>query len=140
MAVPSDQLPIGEGRDPAGTPGAGFFIDLTVLEAVERDGPDWKYDDARFIEEAIREPDAIFEGPKGFAQRDILCYAVRPTHDPENEFDSGPPAFGKVFLVYVRVGMGYVVFDWAWREEDEAHPGRPLGWETEFARMTWFRT
>lgn len=139
MSLPSDQLPLGEGLDPAGKPGAPFFIDTIALETVERDGPEWKFEDARFIEEAIQEPDAIFQGLRRVGQQEGLCYSVRPTRDPDIENDTGPPCYGQVFLVYVRVGMGYVVFDWAWREEDENSPGHPAGWQGDFTRRLWHR-
>jgi len=55
------------------------------LDVIERDGAEWKLEDARFIPEAVREPDAIFEGLRRPNQRQGLCYSVRPTRDPEEE-------------------------------------------------------
>ncbi len=140
MAIPINQLPIGEGRDPAGNPGASFFIDRDALELIERDGPEWKFDDARFIEEGVNQPDAIFEEQGSAGQRASLCYSVRPTQDPDEESESFP-RYGYVFVVFVCLGVGgYVVFDWEWREEDPETPGHPLNWETDFARRSWQRT
>jgi hypothetical protein len=140
MPLPADQLPIGEGRDPSGQPGAMFYVDRAELDIIEQDGPDWKLDDARFIAEAVAEPDAIFEGLQRPGQEKSLCYAVRPTHDPDQESES-LPRYGFVFLVFVRLGVGgFVVFDWEWREEDPDMPGYPVGWKDDFARRTWQKT
>lgn len=141
MAIPFDQLPIGGGLDPEGNPGASFFIDRNELAMIERDGPEWKYDDARFIEEAVSSPDAIFEGLGRANQDEGLCYSVRLTSDPEEAKEAaGPPRYGYVFVVFVRSGVGgYVVFDWEWREEDE-EAGHPLNWQNDFTRRTWHAT
>ena len=141
MAIPSNQLPIGEGLHPDGTGGATFFVDRAELDVLEHDGPEWKLEDARFIKEAVADPDAIFQGLKRTGQEDGLAYSVRPTHDPDDEVPNPiPPRFGYVFLAFARSGIGgYVVFDWEWREEADL-PGHPVGWETDFERRTWFKT
>jgi hypothetical protein len=92
MAIPIDQMPIGEGRHPDGEPGASFFIDRPTLEMIEKEGPDWKFDDARFLREAVSEPDTIFEGLKRANHEDCFCYCVRPTHDPDDP-DAPRPLF-----------------------------------------------
>ena len=141
MAIPIDQLPIGEGRNPDGTPGASFFIDRAELDLIAEDGPAWKLEDARFIYEAVQEPDAIFEGLKRPNQTQSLCYSVRPTHDPEDEGSEGPPRYGYVFVAFARPGVGgWIVFDWEWREEEADSPGHPVDWETHFERQLWWRT
>jgi hypothetical protein len=61
MPIPFDQMPIGEGLLPDGTR-VPFFINAKELRALQDEGPAWKYHDARFIEEAVSNPDAIFEG------------------------------------------------------------------------------
>jgi len=140
MAVPSNQLPVGEGLGPAGEPGASFFIDLDELRLIEEDGPEWKYEDARFIHEAVSLPDAIFAGLKRPGQRESSCYSERVTHDPDEQAPGGLPRYGQVFLAYVRAEVGFIVFDWEWREEDPEEPGHPLGWGVALARRTWRRT
>ncbi len=141
MAIPFDQLPIGEGLHPTGEPGASFFIDRTELELIERDGPEWKFFDTRFLEEAVREPDAIFEVSNLPDEGETHCYSVRLTRDPAERESEALPRYGFVFLVFARVGVGgYVVFDWEWREEDPDVPGHPLNWGRDFARRTWPKT
>ncbi len=141
MALPADQVPVGEGLHPDGSPGADFFVDRLVLESLEEDGPASKYEDARFIEEAVGQPDAIFEGLQRENMQDRLCYSVRLTRDPEDEDNPLPPRFGVVFLVFVRPGAwGYVVFDWDWRTEDGDTPGHPENWQEDFTRRTWRKT
>jgi hypothetical protein len=140
VAIPIDQLPIGEGLHPDGTPGAEFFVDRRMLEALEESGPVAKYEDARFIEECVKQPDAIYEGLKRDNQEEGLCYSVRPDRDPDEPEATALPRSGYAFLVFVRRGaVGYIVFDWAWREEDGDHPGHPLRWENDFTRRTWTR-
>jgi hypothetical protein len=140
MPVPIDQMPIGEGRNPDGSPGASFFIDKAELEIIRRDGPEWKFEDLRFIPEAILEPDAIFEGLLRPGQEKSLCYSVRPTRDPDTN-EEGLPRYGSAFVVFARVGIGgFVVFDWEWREEDPQAPGHPMDWESSFERATWRKT
>lgn len=141
MAIPSDQIPIGDGLDPSGNPGASFFIDRTELDIIQQDGPEWKLEDARFIAEAVQEPDAIFEGLLRPRQENSLCYSVRVTHDPNEPESQALPRYGYVFLVFARLGVGgFVVFDWEWREEDADHPGHPTGWPDDFERRSWLKT
>lgn len=142
MPIPKDQLPIGEGVYPNGDPGASFFMDRAELDILEGDGPEWKLEDARFIPEAIKDPDAIFQGLKRPGYEESHAYSVRPTHDPDvEELNPVPPRLGFVFLVYVRTAVGgYVVFDWEWRPEDAENPGHPVGGMTDFARRTWHKT
>ena len=142
MPIPRDQLPIGAGLYPDGTGGASFFMDAAELDVLERDGPEWKLEDARFFKEAINDPDAIFQGLKRPGHDESFAYCVRPTHDPAVEAtDPIPPRFGFVFIVYARSGIGgYVVFDWEWREEDADNPGHAVHWESDFERRTWRKT
>jgi hypothetical protein len=143
MAIPIYLLPVGEGRLPDGTT-APFFIDRRELDAVRDNGPGWKYHDARFIEEAVTDPDAIFEGLRRPNQADSVCYSVQPTRDPDADEDpygiGTPPVFGQVFLAFVTLGqMGYVVFDWEWRPGSPDEPGYPENWRTDFVRRVWHR-
>jgi hypothetical protein len=136
MAVPFDQIPIGEGLDPEGNPGAMVYVDRGEIDRLEEEGPQWQLEDARFIPEAVSSPDATFE-----VQKDRYCYSVRPTRDPDDEHAQMPPRFGYAFLVFVRPAVwGYVVDDWSWREEDFDNPGHPAGWKSDFARRIWNKT
>jgi hypothetical protein len=140
VAIPFDQLPIGEGLCPDGRPGATFFISKTNLQVFERDGPEGKYEDARFVHETVQSPDAVFKGLNRSGHEESLCYSVRPTFDPDDP-DSGPPRYGYVFLAFIRPGVGgFVVFDWDWREEDSDAPGHPEGWADAFGERTWLKT
>lgn len=141
MAIPFDQLPIGDGLLPDGTR-APFFIDRRELTTVRDEGPTWKYHDARFIEEAVSNPDAIFKGLRRPNQTTSFCYSVQPTRDPDEDPDdmglSLPPTFGRVFCAFVCLGaMGYIVFDWEWRPVSPDDPGHPENWTTDFAERVW---
>ena len=143
MPVPFDQLPIGDGRLPDGTT-APFFVDRRELERVREDGPTWKYEDARFIPQAVSEPDAIFRGLRRPNQVDSLCYSVFLTHDPDDEASefgsAAAPVFGYVFLAFAYLApMGYLVFDWEWRPTAD-EPGHPENWPTDFAERVWHST
>jgi hypothetical protein len=138
LAVPLDQIPLGEGKDPEGKP-AEFFVDRNALNQYRDQGPQWKYEDARFIPEAITEPDAIFAGLGRPNEDGSFCYAVRLTHDPD-EAASGPPRYGMAFVVFVKRVFGYVVFDWGWREEDPDCPGHPMEWKKDFQERKWHRS
>lgn len=142
MPIPFDQIPVGEGLLPDGTR-APFFVDGRELRILHEQGPAWKYHDARFIEEAVADPDVIFEGLRRPNQTDAFCYSVRPLRDPDEEEDSTsellPPVWGQVFLAFARLGpMGYLVFDWEWRPEG-AEPGHPEDGDTDFERIVWQR-
>jgi hypothetical protein len=140
MAMPADQIPVGEGVGPDGQSRAEFFIDRPMVDHLIDNGPTWKLDDARFIKETVESPDAIFEGLRRDNHEESLCYSVRPTRDPDNEDGSLPPRFGFVFVIFVVRRFGLVVFDWEWRTEDFNHPGHPENWTTDFTRRLWLKT
>jgi hypothetical protein len=142
VALPADQVPVCEGKAPDGRGTCLFYVKRSVLDTIRDDGPPWKLDEARFIEEAVKEPDAIFEGLNRPGMADAVAYSVRPMRDPEEE--EGPPTlprYGQAFVVYARPGTwGYVILDWEWRAEDGEQPGHPTGWEADFVRRTWNKT
>ena len=141
MPMPADQLPVGEGRLPDGSL-AMFYVSRPEIARVRDQGPQEKYEASRFLLEAVQEPDAIFAGLRRPNQDANLCYSVFLTHDPDDR-DEGcaqPPRYGYVFLAFVRVAnMGYVIFDWEWREEDPAHTGHPTNWKRDFEERVWSR-
>jgi len=142
MPIPFDQIPVGEGLLPDGRR-VPFFVDRRTLDLLSEHGHAEKYHDARFIPMTVGDPDAIFQGLRRPNQNDGLCYSIRPESDPDDEEDetrSGAtlPRYGVVFLVFVEVrDMGYVVFDWEWREEHSEEPGYPKGWESDFAAKVY---
>lgn len=140
MALNSDYLPVDDGIGPYGNSDVPFYVLKTVIRELQDDGPEWKYEDARFLKEAIQQPDVIFGDLKRNGENDSFAYSVRLTHDPHEE-NPFPPAFGRVFLVFVRLGQGgYLIFDWEWREEDADHPGFPIGFGQDFGSPTWKKT
>ena len=142
MPIPFDQIPVGEGLLPDGGRGP-FFVDRRTLDLLAEHGFVEKYHDARFVPGAVSKPDAIFQGLRRPNQHDGLCYSVRPENDPEAESDEDPgfaglPRYGVAFLAFVEVrDMGYVVFDWEWRDEDPDEPGLPRGWRNDFAAKVY---
>jgi hypothetical protein len=67
VPIPRDQLPIGEGLHPDGTPGAEFFVDRPMLDALEELGPAEKHDDGRFVHMADKLTEYLQQHPcKGF--------------------------------------------------------------------------
>ncbi|AWM38698.1 hypothetical protein GobsT_31130 [Gemmata obscuriglobus] len=141
MAMPADQLPVGEGLLPDGSWGM-FYVSRPEMIRLRDNGPQEKYEDARFLEEAVRDPDAIFLGLRRPNQDDALCYSVFLTCDPEEDDEDykKPPRYGLAFLAFVRVAnMGCVIFDWEWREEDPDLPGHPNNWRRDFGERLWSR-
>jgi hypothetical protein len=142
MPIPFDQIPVGEGLLPGGGR-VPFFVDRRTLELLAEHGYAEKYQNARFIPMAVANPDAIFQGLRRPNQNDGLCYSIRPESDPDDDEDDAPsnavlPRYGVAFLVFVEMrDMGPVVFDWEWREEDPDEPGRPNGWENDFATKVY---
>lgn len=141
MALPSNLIPVGNGCGPNGGL-VPFYVDRQVLDTVRDEGPAWLFHDARFIEEAVCDPDAIFEGLRRPNHVEALCYSVRPSRDPDederDDYLAVPPVFGRVFLAFAQIGpMGYVVFGWEWREEDPDEPGHPEDWQADFGSRIW---
>jgi len=114
MALPQNQIPICRGRSPDDPVNETvmFYVDKSVIQVLEKHGPEWKYHDARFLPEAVDSPDAIFEGLNRPGHEDSLCYSVRPTHDPLEPESTTLPRFSEVLLVFMRrcVG-GCLVYD-----------------------------
>jgi hypothetical protein len=137
MAVPFDQIPVGEGLLPGGGRGP-FFQSRRTLDLLAEHGHAEKYSDARFVPVAVSDPDAIFRGLRRPNQHEGLCYSVRPESDPDDPEAGGLPRYGVAFLAFVEVrDMGYVVFDWGWRDEDLDDPGHPRGWGDDFAAKVY---
>lgn len=137
MALNSDYLPVDDGIGPNGTIDVPFYVDIHRIRELRDDGPEWKYEDARFLKETIQQPDVIFGDLRRDGENDSFAYSVRLTHDPDEE-QQVPPTFGKVFLAFVRlVQGGYLIFDWEWREEDPDNPGFPKGHKQDFGSPTW---
>lgn len=136
MPIPSNQELIGQGKGPDGEL-VTFFIDKEVVDNLEKYGPLWKWEDSRFVEEAIVNPDVIFEGLGRAGFESGLCYSVRPTFDSDEPENLGLPHYGMVVLVFVRQCVGgFLVYDWEWREEDFNDPGHPTNWK-DFGRKLW---
>jgi hypothetical protein len=137
MAVPFDQIPVGEGVLPGGGRGQ-FFVDRRTVDLLIEHGFTEKLHDSRFLPMTVDAPDAIFRGLRRPNQNDGLCYSIRPESDPDTADEdpgfAGLPRYGMAFLAFVEVrDMGFVVFDWEWRDEDPDEPGHPLGWRDDFA-------
>lgn len=138
VAVPFDHEVAGEGKSPDGLGVSRFYIEKTFLNTLRDHGPEWKLEDAKYIEEAISDPDAIFEGLNRTGLEDGVAYSVRPSHDPEEPEVETLPHYGYTFVVYARPGgWGYVIINWDWRAEDSDSPGHPEGWEADFTRRSW---
>lgn len=141
MALPVDHVPIGEGPDQTGNHKVMFYLDKLLLDNEENGGPEWEYGDLRFVTEAVQNPDAIFKSLLRYGEDESLCYSVRPTFDPSDPENNSLPRYGYAFLAFVRSeGWGFVVFDLAWRKEDEVEPGHPQNWEIDLGERTWHRT
>lgn len=99
--MPADQIPVGEGVSPDGKTLVEFFVDRRIIDTLMEHGPVSKYEDARFILEAVARPDAIFEGLARDNHEESLCYTTRIEKDPDDEDGPFSPRYGMVFVVFV---------------------------------------
>jgi hypothetical protein len=128
MPIPADNIPLGLGRNPlVEGEEVEFFVSASNLDKIEADGPTWKLADAVHVRAVIKNPDAIFEGLQREEYEDGFCYSFKPPQSPA----------GMVFLIFIMMNMGYVVFDWEWRPEDKINSGHPEKWDTNFGRLVW---
>ncbi len=61
----ADYMPIAVGRThlfdgEVGDGGFAFYTSIAALDAIETDGPTWKFADAHLVTQAIEDPVAIF--------------------------------------------------------------------------------
>jgi hypothetical protein len=145
MLVPIDQIPLGEGILPDGGCGP-FYVDRQTLTLLQENGHSEKYSDARFLLMAVTKPDAIFKGLRRPNQLEGLCYSIRPEGDPDDENSEDAeshaitalPRYGAAFLAFIEIRVvGYVAFDWEWRDEDPDMPGYPLNWADDFGKQVY---
>jgi hypothetical protein len=140
MALPANRVPIGEGPDETGQRMVMFYLDKDLLDNEENGGPEWEYEDLRFVPEAVQSPDAIFKNLMRHGEDESLCYSVRPEFDPDDPENDSLPRYGYAFLAFVRKDVGgFVVFDVAWRKENE-EPGHPHNWQDDMGERTWHKT
>jgi hypothetical protein len=139
MSMAEDEILIGDGIGPEGK-AATFYAAKEVLYALEDFGPQWKYEDCRFMIEAVANPDSIFAVRGRIDDDEVFCYSVRPTYDPDEPAVETLPRYGYAFVVYLkRIGEEYLAYDWDWREEDGDSPGHPAE-RAEFWRQLWPQT
>jgi hypothetical protein len=132
------------GMGPDGKAQVTFYVSIERLREIQRFGPEWKFDNARLLKEALASPTAVFEGLERRGMQAAFCYAAKPSR----RYRKGgaietPFSPDRVFVVYVDPMPGvneYEVLDWAIREEDRKKPGYPAGWENDFGRVVWGAT
>jgi len=133
----SGYLWIGDGLCPEGQGRCDFWVNLDEIKAYETDLP-WKYYNSALIGDVIESPQVIFEGLRRDGYESAFCYSFIPKKiwlDDQETLEAPPKT---VFLAYVcRKEEKLIVFDWAFRSEDEERPGYPKGWRLNFERVLW---
>ena len=138
MLVPADATPIGPGKNTGGEFGCAFYVRTSVLDRLEKDGPAWKFHDARLLPGLVQEPEFIFAGLNRPEFEDGYCYSARPEFRWINGQTKERTPEGMFFLGYIEAMSGsMVVLDWAWRPEDPHKPGYPTGWNDFEKGMVW---
>lgn len=140
MPIPITHMPLGfVGITPDGQSDAEFFILRDDISFLKRHGPTWRYEDAALLQDALATPDCTFEDlkRKEYGVAIGYCYCVKPNRCYGDDGKPQPPPPDMVFIVFVRVDFGYVVFHWEWRQEDRSDLRHPLGWRNDFGRRLW---
>lgn len=140
MGLPADQLPIGRGINPL-APGDTclFYVSRTILESIEENGPEAKWHDANLLEDAIAQPAVIFHGLNRQGFEDGYCFSCLPQFRFRSDGTTMPRRADRVFLLYMTLEVGPVIFDWEWRPGNEK-TGHPYEARENFGRETWRRT
>jgi hypothetical protein len=132
------------GMRPDGKGLATFYVSIQRIREIQRYGPEWKFDSARLLEEALRLPTTVFEGLERKSMQAAFCYAAKPSRRYRKGGTIETPfSPDRVLVVYVDRMLEeneYEVLDWAIREEDRNGPGYPAGWERDFGRLVWRAT
>lgn len=144
MPMSADYLPLRIERDvlfaeEAGSGGFSFYVSIKALEKIERDGPPWRFEDARLLTQAICSPVAVFEGLSRLGFDEGYCYVAKPPRRWSNNGAQEDSPEDEVFLVFVKKEYGLVVFDWQWRKVDPSDTDLPKNHGNDFRRWLWKR-
>src|SRR5437016_12364625 len=85
---------------PAGTGRKEFRIANSLVEHVQRYGPEHKFHELKLVKEILELPTVVFEGLRE-DQEEGLCYAGIPSGSYTNQGRKKPPLKGKTFLVFL---------------------------------------
>lgn len=138
MVVPGGAVYLGSGRCLNGNMGCEFYLRETALDAVQQDGPEWKYLAATLLPTALEDPCVIFEGFGRDGYENAICYCYSPVYCKAATGAQIEVPNGHLFLVYAEMLSGStLVEDWGFREEDRNRPGFPIGWRTFNKGASW---
>ena len=119
--------PSGHGRQE-------FRIPNSLVEHVQRYGPEHKFHELKLVKEILELPTVVFEGLRE-EQEEGLCFAGIPSGSYTNQGKKKAPLEGKTFLVFV--DEDDKVFQWRWELADEGCEGYPENWQLRFGRQKW---
>lgn len=129
------------GMHPDGKGQVIFYLSIKKLQQIQRYGPEWKFENARLLEESLKSPTTIFEGLKRKDMDAAYCYAARPgTRYRKGGTIETPFSLDRILVIYVDPmprGKGLEIIDWAIREEDDTKSGFPKQWQDDFSRKIW---
>ena len=121
----------------AGDAGFAFYMSRSALDAIESDGPTWKFEDAKLLESAIRDAVSILEGLKRKEYEDGYCYVAKPPCRSNGDGQQERSPKDQVFLVFAKKEFGLVVFEWEWRKVDPKDSDLPVGQNPDFGSLKW---
>lgn len=132
-SMPSDCRPI-EAIDPVSGKMSQVYIRVSKMQDTARRGMGAARELAISVLEVLKAPLAIFRGVREEAESEWLCYSGIPSKAFDYKTGNGGPAWeGEVLLVFVTDEK--IVYSWRWDVEDDAYPGRPVGFETRFQKV-----
>jgi hypothetical protein len=108
-----------------------------MVQELERSGPRQKFYDTRLIKGVLESPTAVYQDLQREGYSEAYCYCgLPPSRFRTSEIEIPPPP-GRVFLVFVAVGVrGNIVLDWEWRAAHNDKLGHLMD-DSCFGRQLW---
>ena len=122
---------------PTGVGRQEFRIPNSLVEHVQRYGPEHKFHELKLVKEILELPTVVFEGLRE-EQEEGLCYAGIPSGSYTNRGRKKAALKGKTFLVFLTEDGK--VFQWRWESADSHRHGYPDNWQERFGSQKWPKT
>jgi hypothetical protein len=138
MVNPAGYWFVCNGVGPKGSTDQAFYLATELVNRLEREGPAWKFHDIKLIPESLIDPLLIYQGLGREGYELAYCYVARPDYHHDRNGARCANPLNMVFMVYVDpYPYGFVIYDWAWREQDSEHHGKPRDWQAFTGGVIW---